>query len=220
MNLGEDLLRFNFQQEYLLWDAETCNLNLSHIEIDRPWQWGWEIYKGKNLVESHEDWLLWEDEFTVGEGAAMITGFDWNKYNDKAVDPKPVLKAFEEKLYNPDVISIGANLVGFDVYIHMLFRKLLGKGVDFSYLKNLICIQSLEKAIVLGVKLPKIGTEEWVSFLFKMQNYRQRGLKTSLKALVLKYGIPYDETRHHVEASYDTHLTKEVFNKQIYAIEI
>jgi hypothetical protein len=190
MNLGEDLLRFKFQQEYLVWDYETCNLCLSHVEIDRPWQLGWQIYKGKDIKEDHEDWLRWEDEFEVGEQAAIITGFDWNKYNQIAVDPKPVFKAFEARLYDSNVINIGANIIGFDIYIHNLFRKLMGKKPDYSYIRNSVCVQSLEKAIQLGIQVPKVGTDEWISFAFKMQNYRKRGLKTNLKFLCEKYGVP------------------------------
>ncbi len=99
-------------------------------------------------------------------------------------------------------------------------RLLLGRPVNYSYLDRTVCIQILHKASVLGVKPPKIGTPEWGAFNFRIQSYRSKGLKSSLKHLCEVHDVAYDPLRHHVEALYDVELTKAVFDKQLWTMEI
>ena len=46
--MDEDLLRFKKDQKYLVFDYETCNLNLGHLE-NKPWQIGFIICKGSKF---------------------------------------------------------------------------------------------------------------------------------------------------------------------------
>ena len=50
-------------------------------------------------------------------------------------------------------------------------------------------------------------------------NYRERGLKTSQKYLLQNYGIDFDESKLH-DALYDIEKNFEIFQKQIWELEI
>ena len=232
--IGEELLRYKKDQKYLTWDTETCNLLLlrgfgdkkkedgswESRAFNRPWQNGFLRHSGKTLLDTQEHWIKWEDPFEVGVQAAIITHFTWEEYNRRAKPAKPLLEEFEKYLYDPEYINVFANGAGFDCHVHAIFRQLVGLEPDYSYLKRSICVQILHKAITLQCTPPKIGTDAWVSFLFKMQSYHTRQLKCSLKHLCEVYEVPYIAERHHVEASYDTLITKEVLDKQLFLIEI
>ena len=49
----EDLLRFKKNQKYMVFDFETCNLNLVSEE-NKPWQLAFLIYEGDKLIESND----------------------------------------------------------------------------------------------------------------------------------------------------------------------
>lgn len=215
------LLRFE-KNDRIVFDFETFNLNLGSHEINRPWQLGWLIIRNNKVVEAIEDWIFWEDyEEIMSEDAARITGFDKNKYLQKAKDPSLILEKFNLYLYNKDFLLLAANPHGFDVYLHNLWQRMLNLELtDYSYLERLICVQNLHKAKVLESKLPEVRTKEWAAFNYKLYNYKERGLKTNLKFLASEYEVPYDETKHHVSALYDVELTDEIFKKQIYKIEV
>lgn len=218
--LGDKLLRFKKEQKYLTWDWETCNLSLLAIN-NRGWQIGWMRHIGTKLVESHEDWLLWNDLHEImSRDAAAITRFDFETYRARAKDPAPIMERFDGHLFDPDTISITANGWNFDLFIEKATRELLGKPLDYSFCKNLVCIQNLEKAVILGVDIPKIGTNAWIAFNVKMGEYHERGLKTNLKLLCERYEISYDPLRHHAESQYDSQITKEVFDKVLWKIEL
>lgn len=221
--IGQDLLRYKDKQKYLCFDYETSSLLLASTgkkdTPNKPWQLGWLRYEGKRLIESREDWIKWEN-FEISKDAAFLTHFDWDTYNRKAQPAAPILEEFDSYLYDENYISIFANGFGFDGYIHNIYRDLVGKPTNYSWMKRAICIQVLHKAIVLEVRPPKIGTDDWVLWCFMMQNYRKKGLKTSLRYLCEYYGIPYDPNRHHLEANYDCELTSAVFNQIIWKIEI
>ena len=218
-----NLLRFKKDQKYLLLDMETCNLALipGNNPPNLPWQLGWQLYEGKKLVESHEDWLWWDDlEVKMGREAAAITGFDIDIYKKKATDPLPIFERFSKILYNPEVINVGANIINFDIYIFNILARKLGKKTDWSFTNRSLDIQIIEKAKILGQKLPPIGTDDWFFSNMKLAQYHQRGLKTNLAHLCKMYGVEYNEFRHHKEASYDSFLVSEVLQKQIQQIDI
>lgn len=219
-DLGQNLLRYKSNQKYLTFDWETANLCLGPWG-NRGWQLGTLRHEGKNLIEQREDWLLWEDlmEF-MSAGAAYITQFNIDEYRRRAKDPEPILEYFEKDLFDPEVISITANGFGFDMYLNQISRDLLNKEIDWSFCKNLVCVQNLHKAIELGMTPPKIGTNEWTAFNIKAYSYHKRTFKTNVKYLCGVYEVSYDETRHHVESLYDSELTKEVFDKMLWKIEL
>ena len=68
----EDLLRFKFDQKYVIFDTETEGLNLVS---SKPWQLAWIETTGKNITRKQNRFLKWS-ELNVSEEAAKITGFD------------------------------------------------------------------------------------------------------------------------------------------------
>lgn len=218
-----NLLRFKKDQKYLIWDCETASLAL--ISGDNPpnlpWQLGWQLYQGKKLLESHEDWLWWDDlEQKMGRDAAAITGFDIDTYKSKATDPLPIFERFSKILYDPDVINVGANIINFDIYIYNILARKLGEKTDWSFTNRSLDIQIIEKAKILGQKLPQIGTDDWFFNNMKLAQYHQRGLKTNLAHLCKMYGVEYNEFRHHVSSSYDCELVMGVMFQQINQMDI
>ncbi len=131
-----DLLRFNPNQKYVLFDFETCGLNLGSLR-NKPWQLAFLTIENQKVTDKADYWLKWDD-INVSEGAAKVTGWTQKKYEDKAVDPEKPLRHFEEYLYNDSYLKVGHNILGFDVYMHGIARRLLGKQPDYSYLPKLI----------------------------------------------------------------------------------
>lgn len=220
------LLR-NTRKKAVVFDFETCNLNLlppagtEDSIINLPWQLGWSVYNGDKLVKSNEDWLWWDClHKKMSKDAAAITGFDYETYKAKAQDPGPVLEAFNAVLLAPEVISVTANGQNFDTYLYNILRNLLHKGTDYSWINRHVDIQVVEKAKILGYEMPPIGTHDWCLFSFKMSQIHRRGLKTNLAHLCSEYGVPYDKDRHHKEASYDSDLTYQVFRKQAQSLDL
>ncbi len=219
-----NLLRFNRDYKTLVWDYETTSLNLVSSEIQTPWQLGWILSEGKRVVEQREEWIHWPDLVykmnTWGKGAAAVTGWTEWEYLKKAKPPEPILESFEKVLFDPTVISVGANSWNFDIYVHNIYRKLLDKKPDWSYLSRHVDIQTLAKAAFLGIVPPPIGTDEWIFFNIKMSNFHQKGLKTNLAHMCREFDIPYDADRHHREAMYDCEITGAIFHKQIQTLHL
>lgn len=219
-NLGENLLRYKNKQKYLTFDWETCNLSLLPAN-NRGWQLGTLRHEGTTFIEKREDWLLWDDLMEyMSAGAAFITKFNIDEYKRRAKDPKPILERFEKGLYDPDTISITANGFGFDMYLNQISRNLLNKQTDWSFCKNLVCIQNLHKAIELGMTPPKIGTNEWVGFNIKAYSFHKRTFKTNVKYLCGVYDVEYMAERHHVESLYDADLTFQIFKKMLWRLDL
>jgi hypothetical protein len=210
--MQEHLLRFKPKQKYITWDTETESLNLVN---SRPWQLSWSIAEGDKIIKNEDRFLFWND-LKMSDGAAKITRFDRQAWMNKSEDPAKVLKDFNEVLYNKDYIIIGANLFGFDIYQHNNIHRQLGLPSDYSYINRIIDVQALQKGIYLGLKSVPENRTAWH---YQMQNFRQRGLKTSVKHLCSVYEIPYDESRAH-DATYDNHLVFSIFRKQIFSIEV
>lgn len=210
--MQDHLLRFKQKQKYLIFDTETESLNLVN---SRPWQLSWTIAEGDKIIKNEDRFIYWDD-LKMSDDAAKITRFDRQAWNKKAEDAETVLKAFDYYLYNPEYLIIGANLFGFDIYQHNNIRRELGLKTDYSYIDRIIDVQALQKGIYLGLKTVPENRTAWH---FQMQNYRQRGMKTSVKHLCSVYEVPYDENQAH-SAIYDNHLVFQIFRKQIFAIEI
>ena len=130
----EKLARFDRNQKSMVFDFETCSLNLAS-KSNKPWQLAFQIYEGDKLIESNDYYIFWED-LKLSEGARRVTGFNDAKYKKLAKPAKKVLDHFEKFLYNDDYLKVGHNILGFDIYIHNIFRKLLGLPTDYSYLKK------------------------------------------------------------------------------------
>lgn len=210
--MDEDLLRYRHKQKYCLFDYETEGTNLY---LSKPWQLAWLLAEGKNITKVEDHYLWWEN-LNISEGAARATKFNYSVYKSKAVDPKPVLEKFEEILYDEDYIILYHNGLSFDAFIHNTYRRLMGKKPDYSFLKRCIDTHLLAKAIKLNIPVDK---DNFLPWMYKLQSFRQKGLKTNLTALGKEYEIEHDYENLH-NARVDIDLNFKVFLKQIWQIEI
>ena len=214
--MKESLLRFKKNQKYLLFDYETCNLNL--VSNNKPWQLAFLVVENNKIIESKDYWLKWND-LTVSPEAAKITGFTKAKYDKKASCPKQALEHFEKYLYDPDYIKVGHNLLGFDVYMHNLHRKLVDEKLtpDFSYSNQLVDTLCLAKALKKRIKLNK--DDDFLAWQYRLNHLIERGLSCNLKQCCKDFDVPFDEKKLH-DALYDIEVNFEVFKKMIWEIEI
>lgn len=218
-DLGQHLLRYNFNQKYMVFDFETNALNMASPNINLPWNLGYNLFEGKKLIHSKEILLKWPD-YKIDNTVALINGFNQEVYERDAVDPVKPLNRFNNLLNREDIYLITANGFSFDMYVNNLALRQLGLAENFSYLHRLICIQNLAKAEHLKIKMPKIGTDDWVAKNMALTNWYDFKFKCSLGVLSKKYEVTYDENKHHKSSVYDVELTKQIFDKQIGKIEI
>lgn len=207
-----DLLRFNYEQKYLVVDTETDGLNLVNT---KPWQISWITAKGKQIKSKHDHFLKW-DELNVSAGAARVTGFEYESYSRKAEDPLKILNEFWEVLSDPSYIVIGQNFLGFDVYAINSWRKWCGLKSDFSYVERVIDTRSLAMAIGIGHKQITKGD---IHSQYRFLNYRDKKIKSSQGYLLKQYNIEHDPTKLH-NALYDIEMTFKIFWQQIQQIDI
>lgn len=209
------MLRFNKDQKYICFDFETCHLNLLDTS-NKPWQLSYIIAKGNQIQKEIDNYIFWPN-LKLSEGAKEVTHFDERKYHSLASDPKDILSAFEDYLYDPDYLIIGQNLLGFDVYIHNIYRKLLNKPSDFSFTKRIIDTNCIAKAIKKNHKINR--DSDFIYWQYKLNDYREKGLKTSIKAQLKEYKIDFDESMLH-NSLYDVQMNFRIFQKQIWQIDI
>lgn len=196
----------------MVFDFETENLALC---LARPFQLSWVVYENNQITQKEDHMLYWKD-LNVSADAARITRFDYNLWKEKAKDPLQVLKNFENYLYNPEYLILGANLFGYDVYVHNTLRRILGLKSDFSYLNRVLDIQCIQKGIYMGLKTVPENRTAWQ---YQMYHYVKKDVKTSVKHLCGLYDIPYDENKAH-DAMIDNLYCLEIFKKQILTIDI
>lgn len=210
----EDLLRFKKDQKYVVFDFETCNLNLVS-EHNKPWQLAFLVYHGDKLIESNDYHIYWED-LRMSEGARKVTGFKDAKYQKLAKPALEVLDHFEKYLYDDSYIKLGHNILGFDIYIHNIFRKLLGRKTDYSYLAHSIDTLCLAKAIYKEVEL---NGHDFLSWQFKLNSFHERGMRLNLGACCKTYEVDFDPSKLH-DALYDIKKNYEVFKKMLWKVKI
>ena len=210
--MNDQLLRFDKKQKYLVLDTETEGLNLIK---SKPYQVSWIIAQGDTILEKNNRYIWWED-LNMSEDAARITRFDKDFYKSKAEDPKVVWGDFSKELYNPEYKIVGQNLLGFDVYMINVWRKLMGLGSDYSYVSRIIDTLSLARAIA---KEDKPDFDNFICWQYGWNSFFQRGLRTGQAALLKKYNIPHDKNRLH-DALYDIEMNFKIFRKQLFNIEL
>ena len=213
--MKEELLRFKKDQKYIVFDFETCNLNLVSLE-NKPWQLAFNVYDSNKLIDSQDYLIKWND-LSLSDGARRVTNFNQSRYDSKAVDSSSVLSHFEKYIYDPSFLIIGHNLLGFDIYIHNIFRKLLGKGTDYSYLPRVLDTLCLAKACHKSIELS--SNEDIFAWQMKLNSFYERGMRLNLGACCKRYDISLDSSRLH-DAKYDIQKNYEVFQKIIWELEI
>ena len=209
----EDLLRFKFNQKYVIFDTETEGLNLV---TSKPWQLAWIEAEGKQIKKKQNRFLMWED-LNVSEDAARVTGFDYKSYVKQAEDPAIVYKEFINLINQDDVIIIGQNLLGYDIYILGVIARQLGLKIDYSFVNRIFDTKAIATALAKGNKTP--DNDDFASWQIKWLNYRERGLKSNQKYLLEYYDIDFDPKKLH-DALYDIEKNFEIFLKQIWELEI
>ena len=207
------LYRFNKNKKFVLFDYETCGLNLASLD-NKPWQLAFLVADQNQIFEKKDFYIKWE-KLNISDEAKKITGFKEDKYLSKAVDPSVVLNEVEKFFYDSEFDVVGHNILGFDIYIHNIHRILCNKKPDYSYLDRSIDTNSLAKAKSMGIDLNGENFFFWQS---KLQKIRKKGLKTSLKYLCKHYQVDFDESKLH-DALYDITKNYEVFKKLIWDFE-
>lgn len=210
--VGSDLLRYRSEQLFAVTDAETNGLNLRH---SLPWQISYTLATQKNIVKQVTRYIYWKD-FQMTEDAARVTRFDMNVYKERAEDADKVLKDCEEVWFDPSIRFSGHNILGYDAYIIDSWRQRLGRKSDWSFLNGCIDTNLLMKAIQKGWQPDRENLLQWQ---YRVLNYREKGLKSSLGFSCRYFQIQYDEFRAH-DANYDVSVNAELLSKQIWAIEI
>lgn len=212
--VDKDLLRFSPNSNIVLFDYETCNLNLGSLE-NKPWQLAFLVVKNGKISYKKDYRLKWKG-LKVSPDAARITGFNEEKHNDLAVDPEIALKDFETYLYDDNFLNVGHNILGFDVYIHSLHRKLLNIKPDYSYINK--CLDTVCLARAIKKEIP-YSNGDLLSWQYKLLNLRERGLKVNLQQCCKDYSIDFDPKLLH-DALYDIEKNYEVFKKMIWQLDI
>ena len=213
--MKESLLRFSSQQDYILFDFETCSLNLGSLN-NKPWQLSFLLARGKKILEKQDYYINWE-ELPISADARRITRFNEKKYRKTSVDPIFVLKEFEKYIYDPKYKIVGHNILGFDVYIHGILRSLCGQEPDYSYVSRCIDTNCIARAIKNQIKLQE--GDDFLSWQYKLLHHRTRGVKTNIKQLLKDYAIDFDEAKLH-DALYDIEVNFKIFQKQLWDSEI
>lgn len=213
--MNRDLLRFNKNQKYIFFDFETCNLNLGSLD-NKPWQLGFILVDKGKIVLKRDYWLKWED-LKMSETAAKMTGWTKELYDKKAVDPLKVLNEFESYLYNEDYMNVGHNILGFDIYIHGIYRRCLNKMPDYTYVSRSIDTLCLAKAVKNDIKFDK--HDSIINWQYRLNNFLDRKSKKRLIDLCKDYDIAIDSNKLH-DAMYDIEQNLEIFKKMIWEVEI
>jgi len=209
------MLRYNKNQKYICFDFETCNLNLLSPD-NKPWQLSYIIAEGNKVLKERDCYIYWPD-LKLSEEARVITRFDDAKYSRLAKDPRAILEEFESYLYDEDYIIIGQNLLGFDVYIHGTYRKLLNIKSDFSYVGRIYDTNCIAKAIKKNMQ--PVDKKEFIGWQYQLNDFRERNMRTSIKAQLKQYKIDFDENKLH-DSIYDVQMNFKIFLKQIWQIEV
>lgn len=213
--MNENLLRFKKNQNYLFFDFETCCLNLGSLD-NKPWQLGFIVINNGKIVKKKDYWIRWSD-LKMSEAAAKMTGWTQVMYDKKAEDAKGILAEFEHYLYDESYINVGHNILGFDIYIHGIFRRCLGKKPDYSYIQRSIDTLCLAKAIKNEIKFSK--NDNFFNWQYRLNNMMDRKTKKRLVDLCKDYDIKIDPNKLH-DAMYDIEQNYEVFKKMLWEVEI
>ena len=209
----EDLLRFKFDQKYVIFDTETEGLNLVS---SKPWQLAWIEATGKKITKKQNRFLKW-DNLNVSEDAAKVTGFDKKDYESKAEDPAVVFKEFMDLISQDDVIVVGQNILGYDLYMLGVIARNLNIIMDYSFINNCFDTKAIATALAKGNKTP--DRDDFIGWQIKWLHYRERGLKTNQKFLLQHYEIDFNEAKLH-DALYDIEKNFQIFQKQLWELDI
>jgi len=200
---------------------ETESLNLF---FSRPYQISYSIGTFKRIEKIITRYIWWPD-LRMSDGAAEITRFNWEEYKRLAEPADVVLRDFETVILNPDYLSAGHNLLGFDIDQHKNWRRGCGLAPDWSYLPRLLDTMCLSKAYRLSLA-PSGDRFAWQYKLLherlskkKDPNDPKKGGGVGLEAMCKQFNIEYDPMKAH-SADYDVTRTQLLLGQLIWQIEI
>ena len=205
------LLKHNINQKYVVFDTETEGLSLTS---SRPWQLSWIVCQGENILEQHDEFILFGD-LDMSEDAARITNFNKSVYLQSAKDPLEVWQKFAPYLYDEKNILVGQNLLGYDIYILNVLMNHLGMKNNWSFLPRIVDTKALATALFKDIKL----SGDRLSWQMKLMNFREKGLKTSQGFLLKHFGIDHDPSKLH-NAMYDITMNYKIFRKLIMGVDV
>ena len=218
MNLGKNLLRFNYEQEYILIDFESTGLNLFH---SKPWQVSYVHFTLNRIIEQY-DAFIWVPDLQMSAEAARVTRFNYENYKSKAQEAETVREKIDNLIYNPKIRVVWHNGIRFDFAMHSVLRRICGKRPDYSYLERSIDTAVLSKMYHTKIKA---DNNNWLSQQFQVSDMRMgkdeegKIIRTTLKAMALHYGISVDENKLH-DSLYDCGINVDVFKKLLNTVEI
>jgi DNA polymerase III epsilon subunit-like protein len=208
--MQQDLLRFQNKQKYAVIDCEACSLNLVH-KNNLAWQWAILDCEGDKVINQHNLYVKWP-HIPISEEAAKVTHFDQNKINQLGIDPKLVLEIVDKYIYNPEYKLLIHNGLGYDVYLHNIFRNNLGYKTDYSYIDRVIDTHALAKGIKLDIKYD--NKDDFTTYQYSLLNIKSKGLKTNLTILGKENDIQFDYDNLH-DGIKDVELLFLIWNKWI-----
>lgn len=205
------LLKHNINQKYVVFDTETEGLSLTS---SRPWQLSWIVCQGDNILEQHDEYILFND-LNVSEDAARITNFNKDFYLQNAKEPMQVWQKFAPYLYDQKNILVGQNLLGYDIYIINVLMNIIGVKNNWSFLTRIVDTKALATALFKDIK-PSGDTLSWQ---MKLMNFREKGLKTNQAFLLRHFAIDHDPSKLH-NALYDITMNYKIFRKLIMQVDV
>lgn len=208
-----NLLRHKKDFRYISLDTETENLN---PVFNRPWQIGWCITEGGQIISKHEYHIRISD-LNVSPDAARVTKFNMAEHLKKAQDPRKVYELFLNDFDDPRNQIVAQNFY-FDWNIILNLAKYIGVQNKSIVNNRLYDTIALSKAYRLGKSPPDVR-EEYVNWQFSMLNLRKKGLKTSLGLMCREFGIDFSDEFSH-SALYDATKTSELFQKLIMTVKV
>lgn len=209
-----NLLRYNKDQKYLVFDGESESLNLVH---NKAWQLSYLICQGDKILEEYDKFPWWSD-LNISDDAKRITRFNHEIYKAKATDARKVYEDFSAFLYDPEYIIIGHNILGFDIYLMNSYRKFLNLAPDWSYIPRCLDTLALSK-FVKFTNPPQINDESLILSEYKLMNTWEKGVKTSLGKMAEHFDVEFDSNLAH-DGLYDIKKNWEIFHKLKWQIEI
>jgi hypothetical protein len=133
------------------------------------------LLKGDKVICKEDRFIHWPN-LNVSDGAAKVTGFSKKEYEKKSESPNKVWEDFSSVLFDEKNLIVGQNLLGFDVYMVDVWRKLMGRSLNQDYVSRVIDTKALATAIAKDI--PFTGGD-FINWQYRLLNYRERGLKTS-----------------------------------------
>lgn len=214
--MNENLLRYNEDAIFCVFDFETEDLNLADT---RPWQFSCIIGTTKKIIKEYNLFLRWED-LRVSKKAAEITRFDPFRWEDEGtiVDPEKAVKLMTAIFEKVDYVC-GHNIIGFDCHVYNASCVRLGlKPAELT--KKILDTSCLIKGLKDKLDIPYKPCDNLFEYQMKMYNtiVRKRGFAT-LGALCKMFDIEYDTKRAH-DALQDVKYNYEGLKKLLWKIEV